>query len=213
MVIGIYRIISPSHKIYIGQSWDIARRLKSYRNLNCKNQRKLYHSLSKYGFENHKFEVLYEFKNIPQQIELNNLEKYYLSIYRATSFELLNLNDSESRGKISEETRKKMSDAAKKITNRPKGFMISAETRKKLSIAATGKKGNQPTKERLEKMSKPIYQLSLDGFLIKEYPSIAEAAKQTGFYASNISYCASGKFTQSGGYKWQFKPAAVEEKK
>ena len=33
MVKGIYKIISPSNKIYVGQSWNIEKRFKKYKNL------------------------------------------------------------------------------------------------------------------------------------------------------------------------------------
>lgn len=42
---GIYKIISPTNKIYIGQAIDIIFRINQYEKLNCKNQRKLYNSL------------------------------------------------------------------------------------------------------------------------------------------------------------------------
>lgn len=39
--IGIYKIKSPSNRIYIGQSWDIDKRLNYYKRLLCKSQIKL----------------------------------------------------------------------------------------------------------------------------------------------------------------------------
>ena len=71
-ICGIYKITSPSGKIYIGQSKDIRRRMQYYNRLNCKNQTKLYNSLLKYGWENHLFEILIECS----ELELNYLEKY-----------------------------------------------------------------------------------------------------------------------------------------
>jgi group I intron endonuclease len=59
-MIGIYKITSPTNKIYIGQSVDIERRFKEYKRLNCKKQTKLYFSLKKHGVENHVFEILEE---------------------------------------------------------------------------------------------------------------------------------------------------------
>lgn len=59
-MIGIYKIISPSNKIYVGQSTDIEKRFKGYKKLYCKKQVKLYNSLKKYGVENHKFEIIEE---------------------------------------------------------------------------------------------------------------------------------------------------------
>lgn len=59
-MIGIYKITSPSGKVYIGESKNIESRWKSYRFYDCKSQAKLYNSFKKYGVENHKFEVLME---------------------------------------------------------------------------------------------------------------------------------------------------------
>ena len=43
-MIGIYKITSPSNKIYIGQTTNYKKRLGDYYNLNCINQIKLYNS-------------------------------------------------------------------------------------------------------------------------------------------------------------------------
>ena len=51
-MIGIYKITSPSGKIYIGQSKDIEKRFKAYKNLKCKGQPYIYRSLLKYGSGN-----------------------------------------------------------------------------------------------------------------------------------------------------------------
>jgi group I intron endonuclease len=59
--IGIYKIISPTGKIYIGQSKNIYFRWDNhYQKLRCEEQYKLYNSLKKYGPENHKFEIVEE---------------------------------------------------------------------------------------------------------------------------------------------------------
>lgn len=57
---GIYKITSPSGKIYIGSSINICNRIKYYKCLDCKRQTRLYNSLLKYGWDNHTFEILEE---------------------------------------------------------------------------------------------------------------------------------------------------------
>lgn len=59
-ICGIYKITSPSGKIYIGQAVDIRRRFKEYNTLSnrIKKQVKLYRSFIKYNIENHIFEIL-----------------------------------------------------------------------------------------------------------------------------------------------------------
>ena len=93
-MIGIYKITSPSGKIYIGQSIDIKKRWKRYANLSgVEGQRRLYRSLKKYGFDNHNFEILIEcdFE------QLNELERYYQDIYNVLGENGLNCVLTESK--------------------------------------------------------------------------------------------------------------------
>ena len=57
-ICGIYKITSPSGRIYIGQAKNLRKRLNSYKGLHCKGQTKLYNSLKKYGWENHQFDII-----------------------------------------------------------------------------------------------------------------------------------------------------------
>jgi len=59
-MVGIYKIISPTNKIYIGQSTNIENRWIKYKCLDCKVQIKLYRSLIKHGYDNHTFEIIEE---------------------------------------------------------------------------------------------------------------------------------------------------------
>lgn len=54
------------------------------------------------------------------------------------------------------------------------------------------------------KKSKPIRQRTLSGVLIKEYPSIHEATRQTGFAEGNIYHAISGRYTHAYGYRWEY---------
>lgn len=59
-ICGIYRITSPSGRIYIGESKNIKNRWRAYKRLDCKGQVKLYKSFYKYGVVNHIFEIIEE---------------------------------------------------------------------------------------------------------------------------------------------------------
>ena len=48
-VCGIYKITSPTNKVYIGQSIDVENRLKRYKYFVSKKQTRLYYSILKYG--------------------------------------------------------------------------------------------------------------------------------------------------------------------
>jgi group I intron endonuclease len=77
-MIGIYKITSPSSKIYIGQSIDIERRFKNYKSLSqTKKQVMLHYSFKKYGINNHLFEIIEQCS-----IEsLNIRERYWQDYY------------------------------------------------------------------------------------------------------------------------------------
>lgn len=56
---GVYLIVSPSNKRYIGSSKSLKKRVSRYKNHSCSRQSAILASLNKYGFANHKFKVLY----------------------------------------------------------------------------------------------------------------------------------------------------------
>lgn len=76
-ICGIYKITSPSGKVYIGQSRDISKRYKTYKKYNEPKQRRLYYSILKYGWENHKFEIIEEC----MFDKLNERERYWQEFY------------------------------------------------------------------------------------------------------------------------------------
>ena len=78
-ICGIYKITSPTNKIYIGQSVDILKRIEHYRNCRCEAQRLLYRSIKKHGWDKHKLEILCQC----DKTDLNQLEVYYIEDRRA----------------------------------------------------------------------------------------------------------------------------------
>lgn len=128
---GIYKITNPKGKIYIGQSIDIYSRIKYYKNLNCKKQRKLYNSLLKYGWDNHKFEIV----SLCYEEQLNEFERDFQEAYNVIGENGLNLRLTETfdrNGKLSEELKNKISNSLKKSKRIYKP--LSEETKLKMSI-------------------------------------------------------------------------------
>lgn len=117
-MIGIYKITSPTGKIYIGQSINIEKRFNQYKFKRCKGQPILHKSFEKHGVDKHIFEILCECIII----DLNNKERYYQDLYSAVGKNGLNCqlvnNDIEKRV-FSESTRLKMSESAKIKTFSP----------------------------------------------------------------------------------------------
>lgn len=156
MMAGIYKITSPTGKIYIGQtSKEFKERFKAYKTLNCKKQRKLYNSLVKYGPENHIFEIVEEFKDY---IPLEALDPFELCIYIeyvTAGYEMLNLQE-PGNGKHSKESKELMCISRQGNKNRlgkKNKFPLSKETRKKMSEAHKGKiQSEESRRKRSEKM-------------------------------------------------------------
>lgn len=62
------------------------------------------------------------------------------------------------------------------------------------------------------KHSRPVVQLSLDGVLLHEYESGAEASRQTGIIHSHILECCAGKrYKTVGGYVWKYREKYKQE--
>jgi group I intron endonuclease len=86
MKTGIYKITSPTNRIYIGQAVDLDRRYKSYRKYNEKRQIRLYRSIAKYGFLNHKWEII----ELCNKEDLNKRERYWQDYYNVIGKQGLN---------------------------------------------------------------------------------------------------------------------------
>lgn len=144
-MIGIYKITSPSGKIYIGQTTNYSKRHNAYKNHKCKLQPKLFASIEKYGFINHTIEIVKEC----QVKDLNYYERYYQEYYESV-LNGLNLRytaTTDKSGFMSEETKKKMSDSGK-------GKVITEEWRKNLSIAGMNRKHTEEEKQKISQSHK-----------------------------------------------------------
>jgi|CXWK01.1.fsa_nt_gi group I intron endonuclease len=160
---GVYKIISPTGRVYVGSSIDIRHRWWYYNRSLAKNQPILNRSFLKHGIDNHKFEIIEECS----YSDLFKLERKHGILLNALC-DLGGLNiklpkAGEERAIYSNELRKKLSDLAKNRT-------YSKETRLKFSLSKKGK----PSKNG---MSKIVINLETGIY----YDSIRSAA-----YAYNI---------------------------
>ena len=190
MSIGIYKIPSPSNRVYIGQSINLERRFKHYKNLKeIKGQKKVYHSIKKYGYINHTFEVLEECS----ENELNEREVYWINFYNCVEEGLNISGGGGSFGKLN------------------KGKKRSLQTKTKIS--RTKQDNPRDTTEEMTQMyrdtstsKKQIFQYDLDGNFISEYESINEAARQLGIRNDGISDCLREKQKTAYNFRWFYTP-------
>ena len=128
-LVGIYKITSPSGKIYIGQSVDINRRFSTYKSLrsSVKTSVKLYRSFLKYGVEQHNFEIL----DLCTRQQLNKYERFYQQVYNSITN---GLNCILTGCDDKKQERQPMSEKQKaQVSKAHKGKIVSEETRKRLS--------------------------------------------------------------------------------
>jgi group I intron endonuclease len=134
-ICGIYKITSPTGKIYIGQSKDISKRVETYRNIRCVKQIRLYRSIIKYGWDTHTFEIIHRC----YESELNNLEKYYIKFYDCFDTPHgLNLTTGGDSPIVSIETKIRIGLASKGRIPHNKGKSLSDITKQKLSVSHKG---------------------------------------------------------------------------
>lgn len=160
-MVGIYKITSPSGRIYIGQTVNIYSRIHNYEKLESKvkGQTRLYNSLLKYGFDNHKFEFIEECN----EKDLNYWERYYQDKYNVIGKNGLNcrLTKCDDRsGRLSEETKLKISNSLtgktmseenkQKLIIRNTGCIFSIERKNKIREKAIGRKPSEETKAKMK---------------------------------------------------------------
>jgi group I intron endonuclease len=205
----IYKITNPNGAIYIGQTNDWSKRFKAYAKEECKNQKLLYNSLKKYGWKNHKLELLlYSDLKDSDTFEVKYIKEYN-SYYK---YNKLGLNLTKGgRGiipsgyKFSEEGKKKKKIAMQKALG---GIPRSEETKKKIGDMHRGKTISEKQKKQVaDFFSIPLLQYSLQGEFIREWKSGSEAERGLNIAVQCIVSCANGhkKHARAGKYLFRHK--------
>jgi group I intron endonuclease len=134
---GIYKITSPTDKIYIGESYNLNSRCRRYLNPNkIKGQKAIYNSILKYGHESHKIEIL----ELCDENILLERERFYQEHFNSVENGLncFYTGTKDKKKKYSESTKKIMSEKSKGENNPFFGKKHSDESLKKISEASKG---------------------------------------------------------------------------
>lgn len=200
--IGIYKLTSPSGKIYIGQSKNIERRFYYYKISHCKSQVKLYNALEKYGWDSFKKEILITFENSLKdlQLHLNLSEIHFINKFDCVN-NGYNLMNGIGKCSHSEETKLKIGKARK-------GKITSEETKLKQSNSLKGRAISDKNKEIMSKIkSKPILQFDKNMNFIQEWKSIRNAnlSLNLNIKSTAIINNLKGRSKTANGYIWKYK--------
>jgi group I intron endonuclease len=212
-------------KIYIGQTYrPIQKRLEEHKvgkNIGCVA---IYRAIQKYGWDNFEkdwYECPYEDLNFDEELLVREMGTLSPDGY--------NLREGGgSHGKMSVESKQKMSVSTRgennpmygkrhsdetKQKNREKhlGKTLSEETKKKLSEANIGRIHTDESKQKMSEARRgknycsiKVYQYNLDGTFIDSFDSCRDAARQLKKGHSAIGRCANGTYKTAYGFKWSY---------
>jgi len=172
-------------KVYIGQTTKSLNYRKSTHIRGSRNKRpqcrKFHFAIQKYGHENFEWTVI---ATCSSQEELNTKEIEFISIFKATEDEFgYNLaQGGRSGGRLSEETKRILSEKSRGEKSVWFGRKHTEETKIKISLAQKGKTGKPHTEASKEKLRQRMM-----GNSISEEARAKISAKKTGFKHSQAS--------------------------
>lgn len=185
-ICGIYKITNiVNNKIYVGSAINISNRFKTHKRLlknNIHFNSHLQSSYNKYGSSCFKYEII---ETITEDIMLKR-ESYWINI--------LNANNRE------------YGYNKRLVVNSNLGIKLSDETRKKLSDSHLGHRRSEEThKKIIESQYKKICQFDMDGNYIKIFNSLKEAAEELNVkYTTSITACLKKRLPSALGFRWSY---------
>ena len=137
------------------------------------------------------------------------LEKYWISQFKTWGFKLTNLTDGGDGNQGQKFSAESIAKRAAALRGRPR----DEETRKRISESHKGRAKSEEHKAHVKesmvaKLDIPIVQLDRNTReLIREYPSITEAAMALGKSKANIAKCCKHleHYNTAYGYIWMYK--------
>jgi group I intron endonuclease len=213
----IYKISSPSGRLYIGQTQNLRKRINSYKCDIKKNRKeiKLHNSLRKYSWDAHILEVIEKVEDCL----LDEREIYWIAFYKTYCYEYprgLNMTKGGdgNNGSWMHDI-KRREKQAKRFTGNGNPFYGKHHTeefkaRKSKEVSEYNKQNGIKVpewgiqKSRLQKI-KPVLVYDNKGIFLREFESYAEATKFTKCSSRDIYNSVSGKRTHAKGYVFRNK--------
>lgn len=210
-MVCIYKITSPSGKIYIGQTNNYSKRMAHYKGGHFKNQVRLYRSMKKYGFTTHVFEVVKECS----EDNLNFFEREFQEKFNVIGLNGLNcklVGHNDRSGKLSDETKRNISKGQIGKIAPP----VSKATRAKLSKVHKGRVHGEKARINMSNSKKgkknPMYgkepsnvrRVILCGENEVEFKSLKQAELITGADFRNIQAVCKGRRKSTSGLVFKY---------
>ena len=214
----VYKHTTPSGKVYIGITsnkpeyrWDHGNGYKCNKHF--------WRAIQRYGWDSIEHEILASGLTHEQAcaLEIELIAKYG-STNPKKGYNHSTGGDGATGISPSAETRKKMSElrkgrlvseeTRKRLSESHKGWTHSERTRKKISEASKGKVIGQEQRAKISKALKGRAGPNQKSVICVEtglkYPSISQAARETGLNKTHISDACRGTLKKTGGFHWEF---------
>lgn len=207
----IYKSTNQStSQVYIGSTTNslYQRRLDHTERASRNEKGKFYEAISTYGAEDFEWEVVDTANNID---ELAQKEKHYIIEYEANK----NGYNSDSGGGFKKSVYQYdattgeqiarfecLGDAAKAVNSSKSNIGSACLGSAKTAAGFCWSYNDMASFKVADKRFKSVSQRSLDGQLLKEYKSIAEASRKTGINKSSIAKAVRGERKTAGGFCW-----------
>jgi group I intron endonuclease len=226
----IYKITSPTGRVYVGLTCRLHQRIKDYGRLSCASQKILYNSFTKYGFPAHTIEAIDGFESDVDYAygkEMFWIRTMMSNRIRFPEIGGMNISNggrgisvlgkqptSEKRSarRHSEETKLKMSKSHQgmRLTQRE---AVVKPSRKKLGNKPPKERAARGSSEHIEKMrglgGRPIVQSDAKtSNQIAQYYSVSEAARVTKIRRTTICKVLYGKYRHTHGFVFKYKNIA-----
>jgi group I intron endonuclease len=207
----IYKITnSINDKVYIGQTVESLKKRWNRHTWVCtikRNAMAITNAIVKYGKENFIIEEIDKADDIE---ELNEKEIYYINLYKSISPNGYNLTTGGNNKRLSEETKRKISESnkgrktsdetRKKLSDSHKGVKFSNERRLKMSISNKGKKPSENTiKGSIEYNQKTYTMINPSGDIVT-FTNMKLFCLENNLCNSKLCLVASGKRRSHKGW-------------
>jgi group I intron endonuclease len=200
----IYKLTSPSGKVYIGQCIDFEQRKRQHINRSKNPKTSIERAINKYGFHNFSVEFIHVLPKYDREC-LNEKEKYFIQKHKTMDPNIgYNLCEGGEgrKGPLSFSTKQKMSVSKMGKQSNRKNTPTSDETRRKMSESHRRPHSDFQKRRMAEGLSIPIEQYSLDGSLVKVWSSAKQAMTETGI--TTVRDVLHGRQKTGGGFIWKY---------
>jgi len=212
----IYKITNLiNNKVYIGQTIGTLEKRWKRHTWECTRKRNamaITNAIIKYGMDNFTIEEIYKASTME---ELNDKEIYYISILNTISPNGYNIDNGGGNKSRSDETRAKISlahknrwdkgeriseETRKKLSESHKGYVPSEETKKKLREFFKGKKPSENTRRGSIEYNQKTYTLLNPNGELVTFTNMKNFCKENNLSNSKLCLVASGKRRSHRGW-------------